>query len=173
MKNKLNLVILIVIFSFCFIVFYRGLDNSNTYIPKIDLKKNLPIFSAKDFYSNNNINSEEVFDQNSYYIVNIWASWCLPCKLEHPLLMELSQNQSIKLIGLNYKDNLKNAKKFIDEFGNPYSQILIDSDGTLGVEFGAFGVPETFLIDKNKMIIEKFVGPVNQEIIKKIKLIIK
>jgi cytochrome c biogenesis protein CcmG, thiol:disulfide interchange protein DsbE len=173
MKNKLNLVILIVIFSFCFIVFYRGLDNSNTYIPKIDLKKNLPIFSAKDFYSNNNINSEEVFDQNSYYIVNIWASWCLPCKLEHPLLMELSQNQSIKLIGLNYRDNLKNAKKFIDEFGNPYSQILIDSDGTLGVEFGAFGVPETFLIDKNKMIIEKFVGPVNQEIIKKIKLIIK
>ena len=173
MKNKLNLVILIVIFSFCFIIFYRGLDNSNTYIPKIDLKKNLPIFSAKDFYSNNNINSEEVFDQNSYYIVNIWASWCLPCKLEHPLLMELSQNQSIKLIGLNYKDNLKNAKKFIDEFGNPYSQILIDSDGTLGVEFGAFGVPETFLIDKNKMIIEKFVGPVNQEIIKKIKLIIK
>ena len=173
MKNKLNLVILIVIFSFCFIVFYRGLDNSNTYIPKIDLKKNLPIFSAKDFYSNNNINSEEVFDKNSYYIVNIWASWCLPCKLEHPLLMELSQNQSIKLIGLNYKDNLKNAKKFIDEFGNPYSQILIDSDGTLGVEFGAFGVPETFLIDKNKMIIEKFVGPVNQEIINKIKLIIK
>ena len=71
--------------------------------------------------------------------------------------MELSKNQSIKLIGLNYRDKLKNAKKFINEFGNPYSQIIIDKDGILGVEFGAYGVPETFLIDKNKKIIEKFV----------------
>ena len=66
--------------------------------------------------------------------------------------MELSKNQSIKLIGLNYRDNLDNAKKFINEFGNPYSQILIDNDGTLSVEFGAYGVPETFIIDKNKKI---------------------
>ena len=87
--------------------------------------------------------------------------------------MQLSKNQSIKLIGLNYRDNFNNAKKFIDEFGNPYSRILIDKDGTLGVEFGAYGVPETFLIDKNKNIIKKFVGPINQEIVNEIKLIIK
>ena len=87
--------------------------------------------------------------------------------------MELSKNQSIKLIGLNYKDNFDNAKNFINEFGNPYSQILIDKDGTLGVEFGAYGVPETFIVDKNKKIIKKFVGPINMEIVKEIKLIIK
>ena len=87
--------------------------------------------------------------------------------------MELSKNQSIKLIGLNYKDNLKNAKNFIVKFGNPYSQIIVDSDGTLSVEFGAYAVPETFLIDKNKIIIKKFVGPINREIIEEIKLIIK
>ena len=87
--------------------------------------------------------------------------------------MQLSKNQSIKLIGLNYKDNFNNAKKFINEFGNPYSRILIDKDGTLGVEFGAYGVPETFLIDKNKDIIKKFVGPINQEIVNEITLIIK
>jgi len=74
---------------------------------------------------------------------------------------------------LNYKDNLNNARKFIKEFGNPYSQILIDNDGTLGVEFGAYGVPETFLIDKNKKIIDKFVGPIDKEIVEKIELIIK
>ena len=68
--------------------------------------------------------------------------------------MELSKNQSIKLIGLNYRDNFNNAKKFIDEFGNPYSRILIDKDGTLSVEFGAYGVPETFIIDKNKILIK-------------------
>ena len=87
--------------------------------------------------------------------------------------MELSKNQSIKLIGLNYRDNLNNAKNFINELGNPYSQILIDSDGTLGVEFGAYGVPETFIIDKNKKIIKKFVGPINEEIVQEIKSIIK
>ena len=87
--------------------------------------------------------------------------------------MQLSKNETIKLIGLNYRDNFNNAKKFINEFGNPYSRILIDKDGTLGVEFGAYGVPETFLIDKNKDIIKKFVGPINQEIVNEIKSIIK
>ena len=87
--------------------------------------------------------------------------------------MQLSKNQSIKLIGLNYRDNLNNAKKFINELGNPYDKILIDKDGTLGVEFGAYGVPETFLIDKNKKIIKKFVGPIDKKIVKEIKLFIK
>ena len=67
--------------------------------------------------------------------------------------MQLSKNQSIKLIGLNYRDNFNNAKKFINEFGNPYSQIIIDKDGSISVEFGAYGVPETFIIDKDKKIV--------------------
>ena len=87
--------------------------------------------------------------------------------------MELSKNNSVKLIGLNYRDNINNAQKFISEFGNPYSRTLIDYDGTIAVEFGAYGVPETFLIDKNKKIIEKFIGPINQQIIEDIKSIIK
>tara|TARA_B100000795_G_C22349827_1_gene268268 strand:- start:195 stop:458 length:264 start_codon:yes stop_codon:yes gene_type:complete len=87
--------------------------------------------------------------------------------------MELNRNKAIKLIGLNYRDNPKNAKKFINEFGNPYSQIMDDIDGTLSVEFGAYGVPETFIIDKNKIIIRKFTGPINKEIVEEIKLLIK
>ena len=74
---------------------------------------------------------------------------------------------------MNYRDNLNNAMKFINEYGNPYTQILIDKDGTLAVEFGAYGVPETFLIDKNKKIIKKFVGPINKKILEEIKLIVK
>ena len=173
MKNKLNLLIITIFLGFCFIIFYKGLNNSNTYSPKIINKKDIPIFKAKGFNSNAYVASEKIFEQNIYYIVNIWASWCVPCRKEHSLLMELSKNRSIKLIGLNYKDNLNNARKFIKEFGNPYSQILIDNDGTLGVEFGAYGVPETFLIDKNKKIIDKFVGPIDKEIVEKIELIIK
>ena len=173
MKNKFILFTIIMSIGFCFIVFYKGLNNSNTYIPKIGDKKSIPIFEAKDFNSNAYLNSEKIFEEDIFYIVNIWASWCVPCRTEHPLLMRLSKNQSIKLIGINYRDNLSNAKNFINKFGNPYSQIIIDNDGTLSVEFGAYGVPETFVVDKHKKIIRKFVGPINQEIVDKIKLIIK
>jgi len=173
MKNKLNLFIIIIFLSFCFGIFYKGLNNSNTYVPKTKDKKNIPIFEAKDFNSNIYVGSEKIFEEDNFYIVNIWASWCVPCRTEHPFLMELSKSQSVKLIGLNYRDNQINAKNFINKFGNPYSKILIDSDGTLSVEFGAYGVPETFIIDKNKKIIKKFIGPINKETVEEIKLIIK
>ena len=173
MKNKLSLFVITIFLCFCFVIFYIGLDTPNSYTPKVNEKKDIPNFKAKDFDSNNFINSDKIFEENIFYIVNIWASWCVPCRAEHPLLMQLSNNQSIKLIGLNYRDNFNNAKKFINEFGNPYSRILIDKDGTLGIEFGAYGVPETFLIDRKKFIIKKFVGPINQEIVNEIKSIIK
>tara|TARA_B100000780_G_scaffold159203_1_gene111273 strand:+ start:33 stop:554 length:522 start_codon:yes stop_codon:yes gene_type:complete len=173
MKNKSSLFIIVIFLSFCFVIFYKSLNNTNTYAPKIKDKKNIPIFEAKDFNSSAYLNSENIFKEDTFFIVNIWASWCLPCRIEHPLLMKLSKNQSVKLIGLNYKDNLNNAKKFINKFGNPYSQIIIDNDGTLSVEFGAYGVPETFIINKNKKIIRKFIGPINKEILEEIRLIIK
>ena len=173
MKNKFNIFIIIVFLSFCFVVFFKGLNHSNTYTPKNNNKKNIPIFEAKDFNSNTYLKSEKIFEKDFFYIINIWASWCVPCRTEHPLLMELSKNQSVKLIGLNFRDNLNNAKKFINEFGNPYFHTIIDKDGTLSVEFGAYGVPETFIIDKNKIIIRKFMGPINKEIVEEIKLIIK
>ena len=173
MKNKFSLIIVIIFLIFCFTIFYKSLNNSNTYAPKINSEKSIPVFEAKDFNSSTYLNSEMIFEEDTFYIVNIWASWCVPCRIEHPLLMELSKNQAVKLIGLNYRDNQTNAKNFINNFGNPYSQILIDSDGALSVEFGAYGVPETFIIDKNKKIIRKFTGPINKEITEEIKLIIK
>ena len=173
MKKKFNLFIIIIFLSFSFVIFYKGLNNSNTYTPQIIDKKNIPIFKAKDFNSNAYVDSEKIFKEDIFYVVNIWASWCVPCRMEHPLLMELSKIQSLKLIGFNYRDNQINAKNFVNKFGNPYSKILIDNDGILAVEFGAYGVPETFVIDKNKKIIRKFVGPLNQEIVDEIKLIVK
>jgi len=173
MKNKFNLSAAVILVSFCFIIFYKGLNNSNIYAPKINDKKSIPIFEAKDFNSSAYLKSEKIFEEDTFFIVNIWASWCVPCITEHPLLMRLSKNQSVKLIGLNYRDDLDNAKKFINEFGNPYSEIIIDNEGALSIEFGAYGVPETFIIDKNKRIIRKFIGPINEEIVEEIKLIIK
>ena len=87
--------------------------------------------------------------------------------------MQLSSNPSVRIIGLNYKDDLTNAKKFINEMGNPYSEIIIDNDGTISIELGAYGIPETFVIDKNKIILKKFVGPINDQSLKEIESLLK
>ena len=86
--------------------------------------------------------------------------------------MQLSKNQSIEIVGLNYKDNIFNAKNFINDLGNPYSEILVDKDGTISIELGAYGVPETYVINKKK-IIKKFLGPLNENSIEEIELMLK
>ena len=173
MKNKFFWVSAVIFFIFCFVIFYKSLNNSNLYIPKSNDKKDIPFFVAKDFYSGINTDSKKIFEDESFYLVNIWASWCLPCRKEHPILMNLSKNKSIRIIGLNYKDKLGNGKKFIKDLGDPYYQILIDENGILAVEFGAYGIPETYIINKNKKIIKKFIGPLNKESLKQIELLLR
>ena len=173
MKNKILFSLAVLFFVFCFVVLLEGLKNSNIYTPNTLSKKTLISFESKDLYSETTILSDQIFIGNDYYILNIWASWCLPCRHEHPILMKLKKNSSIKLIGLNYKDHPNNAKKFIDKFGNPYSMIITDQNGIISIELGAYGIPETFIINKNKKIIKKFVGALNQKSLKEIELILK
>ena len=132
----------------------------------------MPYFEATELFSETKKSSDHIFKDNQFYILNIWASWCIPCRDEHPELMKLSKNPAIKIIGLNYKDNFKNAKNFIGIMGNPYSIILTDKKGIISIELGAFGVPETFLIN-NQKIIKKYIGPLNAKKIDEIKSIIK
>tara|TARA_Y100001936_G_C15681788_1_gene461462 strand:+ start:57 stop:320 length:264 start_codon:yes stop_codon:yes gene_type:complete len=87
--------------------------------------------------------------------------------------MKLKENKSIKIIGINYKDNLINAKKFIDKYGNPYSEILIDNDGTIAISLGAYGIPETIIVDKDKTILKKFIGVIDNKSLKEIESLIK
>ena len=96
----------------------------------------------------------------------------MPCRDEHPILSSLSQNDNLEIIGLNYKDKISNAKKFLDDLGNPYKKIIVDKNGTNSIEWGAYGVPETFIIYNNK-IIKKYIGPLNNELLIEIQKIIK
>ncbi|WP_075522041.1 DsbE family thiol:disulfide interchange protein [Candidatus Pelagibacter communis] len=170
MKN--NIAKLLIIFSLIllFIIFYKSLNKSNLYQPKSNIKF-IPSFSAITFFSKEELNSEKIFYENKFYLFNIWASWCLPCVDEHPFLIELSKNSQLEIIGLNYKDNFENAKKFLDELGNPFKKILIDRDGTKAIEWGAYGVPENFLIYENK-IVKRFIGPLDGITVDEIKKII-
>jgi cytochrome c biogenesis protein CcmG/thiol:disulfide interchange protein DsbE len=173
MKNKTLLILIILFFSFCFVVFLKGLKTSNVYIPETTLNKDVAVFGSKDLFTGDQISFDEIFVNSEFYILNIWASWCLPCKNEHEFLMQLSKNKSIKLIGLNYKDKGKNAKKFIEKLGNPYSVVLTDEDGTISIKLGAYGIPETYIIDKNRKIIKKIIGPLNKKLLKEVSLIIR
>ena len=173
MIRKNFFIIFIIFIIFCFIVFFKGLNDSNTYVPKESIGKKIISFKSKNFFNNQDINSDELFFENKIYLLNIWASWCAPCRAEHKILMELSKNSKIKIIGLNYKDNFSNAKKFINNLGNPYSVILIDTNGTISIDLGAYGVPETFVLDKNKIVLKKFVGLLNNKSLKEIKVLLK
>ncbi len=172
MKIKIYHAAIIIFFLILFFIFYKGLKNSNIYTPNLSTKKDIPIFEAKLFDSDNFISSKKIFKENKFYIMNIWASWCVPCRVEHPFLLELNNQKNIEIIGINYKDKIENAKKFLKEFKSPYKIIISDKDGLISIEWGAYGVPETFLIHKGK-ILRKYVGPLNINSVSEIKKLIK
>lgn len=93
-------------------------------------------------------------------LVNVWASWCVPCHEEHPQLVELAKDSRIRIYGLNYKDNPDNARRFLGRYGNPYAAIGVDPAGRTGIDWGVYGVPETFVVGRDGTILYKFIGPI-------------
>ena len=172
MKNKLIPLSIIFVFVIIFIIFYKGLQNTNIYTPNTKSSFEIPSVSVKLFNSNEIVNTLEIFSSDKFYLLNIWSSWCVPCRQEHSILMELTKNDNLKVIGINYKDTKKNANNFLKELGNPYDNIIFDNKGTNAIEWGAYGVPESFLINNNK-IIKKYIGPLNKRSMEEIKSFIK
>ena len=172
MKNKLIPLSIIFVFVIIFIIFYKGLQNTNIYTPNTKSSFEIPSVPVKLFNSNKIVNTLEIFSSDKFYLLNIWSSWCVPCRQEHSILMELTKNDNLKVIGINYKDTKKNANNFLKELGNPYDNIIFDNKGTNAIEWGAYGVPESFLINNNK-IIKKYIGPLNKRSMEEIKSFIK
>ncbi len=172
MNHKLIPYSIIVTFLLIFVVFYKSLEDIKIYTPEVKINNDIPIFSVDLLLSNEKLNSKEIFELDKFYLLNIWSSWCAPCRDEHSILMNLSKSNKLTVIGMNYKDNNKNAKSFLEELGNPYKKIIVDKNGTKSIDWGAFGVPETFIIYNNK-IIKKYIGPLNQELFIEIQNLIK
>ena len=163
MKRSIRFSIYSFIIVFVGIVFYFGLKLSPKYSTKNLIGFTIPIFSTETlndssiYFSNQNIKS------GKYSLINIWASWCSTCRIEHKFLMKLSKVSTLDIYGVNFKDEKKNAISYLNEFGNPYLMTGLDYDGSLSINLGIYGVPESVLIDKNKKILAKYIGPLNKK----------
>lgn len=104
------------------------------------------------------------------WLLNVWASWCVACRDEHPLLVEMARRKLVPIIGLNYKDAGDDARKWLRDFGNPYDVSVVDADGRVGIDYGVYGVPETFLIDRDGVIRYKHIGPITVDTVNRILL---
>lgn len=98
------------------------------------------------------------------WVLNVWASWCAPCREEHPLRVALAKEQAVALYGLNYKDDPRNAQEWLLRLGNPYLRTVVDADGRAAIDHGVYGVPESFVIDRSGIVRNKHIGPLTQDV---------
>ena len=162
MRRFLPLIILLGVIT----LFLFGTFKKNTrVIPTPLIGQEVPIMGLEtEFYEVFQKNDlEDVLKINKIKIINFWASWCLPCEVEHPILMGLSKKSDFIIIGVNYKDTEEGSAEFLNEKGNPYDLVVIDDEGMMGIEMGLTGVPETFVVNEEVKIIYRVVGPINNE----------
>ncbi len=130
-------------------------------VPSALLNKPVPSFSLPPIEDSAGGGLADADLQKGVHLVNVWASWCGPCRLEHPILMQLAEDHRFTLVGINYKDVPENAARFLGTFGDPFAKVGTDRDGKTGIDWGVYGVPETFVV-KDGIIVYKFVGPLEE-----------
>ena len=158
----LKYIIPLILFIIIAVFLALGLNLKPSEIPSPLLNKPAPVFSAPKL----NAPEEKLSPadlKGKVWLFNVWASWCVSCRAEHPVLNELAKQNAAVIVGLNYKDDPNDAKNWLDTLGNPYNVSIMDQDGRIGIDYGVYGVPETFVIDKKGLIRYKHTGPVTAE----------
>jgi cytochrome c biogenesis protein CcmG/thiol:disulfide interchange protein DsbE len=154
----------LVIICLFFLIFILLEKNPND-PPSALLNKNLPTFSSINLYDKKEVLLSDGL-KGKYTLINFFASWCTPCRAEHHLFFKIKKEiPELFILGFSHKDDLDDSIKYLEEEGNPYSFVGIDSDGKIAFDFGVFGLPETFIINKDKKIIYKHTGPLTEKII--------
>ena len=158
MKFLLPLILFLALVVFLAI----GLTRDPREVPSPLLDKPAPAFVLPQLANpEQRFKSEEM--RGKVWLLNVWASWCVACREEHPLLLELARSRLVPIYGLNYKDERQDALNWLKQFGDPYTANLVDADGRVGIDYGVYGVPETFVIDRAGVIRYKQIGPVTEE----------
>ena len=152
--------ILLIFLSLFSVTFYIGLNKDPSFIPSNLIEKEVPKFTLKKSDLFKSFARDDLLKDNKK-IVNFFASWCPPCKIEHPNLLKLSEK--VKIYGIAKKDNDKEIEKWFKKSGNPFEKIGLDLDGSVGINWGVYGLPESFLIDEKGFIIYKHVGPIMEK----------
>ena len=168
-KKSIFSLIILVLLIISFFVFKFALQKEKIYSPKVSENQIFTDFKVVELINGKQINFNKVLFGKKIYLINIWSSWCEPCKDESDKLLELKNDTSIMIIGINYKDKKKNALNFLKLHGDPFDQIFIDQQGTISINFGAYGVPETFLVNEDNQVLKKYIGPLNDEDVYEIK----
>lgn len=140
-----------------------GLKLDPREVPSPFIGRQAPAFEANQLVVDGTLSSDLL--NGDVWLLNVWASWCGECRREHAVLTELIEGQKLKAVGLNYKDVTADAKRWIAQFGNPFTQIITDPQGKIGLEWGVYGTPETFIIDRQGIIRYKHIGPLNQKVV--------
>jgi len=164
-KILLWIPLILILFISIFLIIYLLQNKDPNKPPSALINKNLPDFDISNLLDSNQKLSNKSL-KGQFTIINFFASWCAPCKVEHALFFDIKKNYpDLFILGINYKDKNTDALKYLKNDGNPYDFVGVDTKGLLGLEFGVFGLPETFLINKNGTIIYKHLGPLTNEII--------
>ena len=170
-KKSIFSLIILTLLIISFFVFKFALQKEKIYFPKMNENQIFTDFEVVELIEEKQINFNKVLFGKKIYLINIWSSWCEPCKDESDKLLELKNDTSIMMIGINYKDKKKNALNFLKLYGDPFDQIFIDNQGMISINFGAYGVPETFLVNEDNKVLKKYIGPLNDEDVYEIKKI--
>ena len=173
MEKKILILPSIFFFLILSVFFYLLIiDRNPSEIPSNLLNKEVPVFEAKSLLKNKKFVSSNEF-KNEITLVNFFATWCKPCRDEHVFIERFANEKGIKIIGINYKDNSEKTIEWLEDLGNPYKDILIDKNGKIAIDWGVYGIPETFIIDSNGIIKYRHIGAITNKIYKKMNLIIK
>ena len=174
MMQKHILKVPLIVFLIILLVFFYLLliDRNPSRIPSALLGSKVPDFEANSLLKKDKFYSSQEF-MNEITLVNFFATWCKPCRDEHVYILRLSDEMNLNVIGINYKDDPEKSSKWLKQLGNPYSNIAIDKNGKIAIDWGVYGIPETFIINSKGIIKYRHVGPITNKIYKKINLIIK
>ena len=172
MKKQLLILPSIFFLLILLILFYLLIiDRNPSELPSTLLNKNVPKFETGSLLKEKKFVSSDVFGKK-IKLVNFFATWCKPCRDEHNYIKRFSNQERIEVIGINYKDNNQKTIAWLKELGNPYSNIAVDKNGRIAIDWGVYGIPKTFVVNSKGIIKYRHVGPITKKVYKKINLII-